>query len=272
MIDIATIRRMGAAGGWRLDQCERVLRMTELLAGCLGHPHLRDVLALKGGTAINVLDHDLPRLSVDLDFNFVGARDAAALEQARPQLVRSIDDVAARLGLTAARLRESYGGISWRMTYRGVVGSGAVEIDLNLLQRVPLLATRRVDARALDDIVSVDDVLAMSSTELVAGKLMALLDRTHPRDVWDTDLLAAHASFDDEALRRCFVAYLAAARRPWRELLAKPIAIDATDTDRMLVPLLRGDQRPDEDDPMHAAILASPPLVWKSRHVRERAT
>jgi predicted nucleotidyltransferase component of viral defense system len=50
-------------------------RLLELLAGLESHPYLRGRLALKGGTALNVFVFDLPRLSVDIDLNYVGAAD-----------------------------------------------------------------------------------------------------------------------------------------------------------------------------------------------------
>ena len=46
----------------------------------MGDPILTERLALKGGTALNVFNLALDRLSVDIDLNYIGALDLAAME------------------------------------------------------------------------------------------------------------------------------------------------------------------------------------------------
>jgi len=46
-----------------------------LLEGLRKHPYLKDRLALKGGTALNLFLFDLPCLSVDIDVNYIGSAD-----------------------------------------------------------------------------------------------------------------------------------------------------------------------------------------------------
>lgn len=240
---IEQIRHAADGGDWNLPVVERVLRMAQLLDACGSHPQLRDVLALKGGTALNLLDHDLPRLSVDLDFNVVGAADREAAVEQRMVVSAALQTVAERLSLAAREVKSVHAASAWRMTYPGVTGSGVVEIDLNFQHRVPLLPLRRVSARALDAI-DVRDALTMAPPELAAGKLLALFDRTHARDVWDTELLASAGWLQHPDLRRCFVVYLAGARRPWRELLGTDIRLDDDDAQRLLVPMLRSGEQP----------------------------
>ncbi len=61
--------------GFRKETLEKVLRLGEVLADVSRHPLLFTVLALKGGTALNLCFGKPTRLSVDLDFNYVGAED-----------------------------------------------------------------------------------------------------------------------------------------------------------------------------------------------------
>jgi len=67
-----------------------------------------DCFALKGGTAINLFIRDMPRLSVDIDVNYVGADDVdkAVLARARhadaPRIAADLavlDEAAGHLGL-----------------------------------------------------------------------------------------------------------------------------------------------------------------------------
>ena len=52
------------------DTFEKVLRLCDILRFFDSSEYFRQKLALKGGTAINLLFFDLPRLSVDIDLDF----------------------------------------------------------------------------------------------------------------------------------------------------------------------------------------------------------
>ena len=64
---------------------------------------LSQCLALKGGTALNVFHLDLDRLLVDIDLNYVGALDLAAMERERPEVDAAIDRLLASLGYGVRR-------------------------------------------------------------------------------------------------------------------------------------------------------------------------
>jgi len=53
------------------DTLEKIYRLEDLLKEINKHPELNKGLVLKGGTAINFLYFRYPRLSIDLDFNFI---------------------------------------------------------------------------------------------------------------------------------------------------------------------------------------------------------
>jgi predicted nucleotidyltransferase component of viral defense system len=56
--------------GFQTGAFEKVCRLTEILRFLNETDELRDTLALKGGTAINLTAFNLPRLSVDIDVDF----------------------------------------------------------------------------------------------------------------------------------------------------------------------------------------------------------
>jgi hypothetical protein len=62
-----------ASTGFRPEILEKVIHLLGLLEGFHSHLYLRDRFALKGGTALNLFIFDLPRLSVDIDLNYLGA-------------------------------------------------------------------------------------------------------------------------------------------------------------------------------------------------------
>jgi predicted nucleotidyltransferase component of viral defense system len=57
--------------GFRPEVLEKVIHLLALLEGFRDHPFLKGRLVLKGGTALNLFAFDLPRLSVDIDLNFM---------------------------------------------------------------------------------------------------------------------------------------------------------------------------------------------------------
>ena len=61
------------ATGFRPDVLEKVAHLLGLLNAMQSHPFLKGKLVLKGGTALNLFVFDVPRLSVDIDLNHVGA-------------------------------------------------------------------------------------------------------------------------------------------------------------------------------------------------------
>jgi len=57
--------------GFARDSPEKVYRLVEILEYLNRSPLFRESLALKGGTAINLTIFNLPRLSVDIDMDYL---------------------------------------------------------------------------------------------------------------------------------------------------------------------------------------------------------
>ena len=58
--------------GFIRDTLEKVYRLADILEYINSDPMLKGKLALKGGTAINLTIFNLPRLSVDIDPDYLG--------------------------------------------------------------------------------------------------------------------------------------------------------------------------------------------------------
>ena len=84
------------ATGFRSDVLERVAHLLGLLDAIRSHPFLKGKLALKGGTALNLFVFDVPRLSVDIDLNYMGAEDRQAMLAERPKIEQALRAVFAR--------------------------------------------------------------------------------------------------------------------------------------------------------------------------------
>lgn len=230
-----------AATGFRPDVLEKVYLLLDLLEAINRHPDLGGKLALKGGTALNLFVFDAPRLSIDIDLNYVGAEDRETMLGERPVIEQTIALLARRLGLTPQTPKTDHAGVSWSLRYASVLGPlDNVKVDINYLYRVPLWPplqrhSRPVGSRQAKDILLLDDY------ELAAGKLAALLARRTSRDLFDAHELLVGRGLGGEKLRLGFVLYGAMNIEDWRKVSISDIDRAAQDLDTYLLPLLRGE-------------------------------
>ena len=240
--------RAASAAGFSSEPFEKVERLLDLLAGLDAHPYLKGRLALKGGTALNLFVLDLPRLSVDIDLNYIGAADRATMLAERPKVQQAVEAVCARLGLQVRRIPTDHAGGKWRLSYTTASGRpGILELDLNFLLRTPLWSVDRAAAQWVhgSEVVSYP---VLDIHELAAGKLAALFGRTAGRDLYDAVQLLASNRLDTERLRLGFVVYGAMSRRDWRGVDSMELGTDAAEIERHVMPVLRGQARPAASD------------------------
>ncbi|MCG5259486.1 nucleotidyl transferase AbiEii/AbiGii toxin family protein [Cupriavidus gilardii] len=177
-----------------------------------------DLFAMKGGTAINLFVRDMPRLSVDIDVVYlprdVSREDAICAIQ---QELAAIAQRTAELGLHTRLI----GARDQRET-KLIVGNdvGQVKVEVNLVFRGTVLPVERrvLSARAAELFGVEFDVPILAADELYAGKLVAALDRQHPRDLFDVWQLYESGGISD-GMVECFVTYLAGHNRPVHEVL-----------------------------------------------------
>ena len=93
---LADLQREAAATGFPTEMLEKTLRLLSLLAALPTHPFLRSRVALKGGTALNLFVADVPRLSVDVDLNYIGAAARERMLADRPKVEQAIQAVCGR--------------------------------------------------------------------------------------------------------------------------------------------------------------------------------
>jgi hypothetical protein len=190
---------------------------------------------------------DLPRLSVDIDLNYIGAADRETMLAERPRVEKALFQVAERLGLTVRRAPSEHAGGKWRLSYISVLGRGAtIEVDVNYILRVPIWEPSRGESRAFIG-HRVEGVKLLDPHELAAGKLAALLARGASRDLFDARELLALDRFDLDKLRLAFVVYGGINRVDWRGVSPDHVTTTVSDVRRQLLPMLRQDIRPVEN-------------------------
>lgn len=177
-----------------------------------------DTFALKGGTAINLFVRDMPRLSVDLDLVFPDHR--LTREQALDRINAAIREAADRLnsrGFQTYAVAAADAGETKLLVRRGGV---EVKVEVNFVMRGTVYPVRAgsLTAKARDLLMADLELPLVATEDLYGGKLVAALDRQHPRDLFDVMQLFAHEGIT-AGIRRAFVVYLACHNRPVHEVL-----------------------------------------------------
>jgi predicted nucleotidyltransferase component of viral defense system len=182
--------------------------------------------ALKGGTAINLFIRDMPRLSVDIDLTYVPvaprAESLAAIDAAMKRIVAGVKKANPDAQIAMAG---SEGAITRFIVRQGGVQT-KVEVTPVLRGCVYEPETRSV-SEAVESAFGFAEIPVVSFADLYAGKIVAALDRQHPRDLFDVRDLLANEGIDD-ALRKAFIVYLVSHDRPMSEVLA-PTRKDISD-------------------------------------------
>jgi len=177
-----------------------------------------DIFAMKGGTAINLFVQDMPRLSVDIDVVHLPR------QVPREAALRAIDEE-----LTAVAKRAQPLGMQARLIRSKDLGdtkliveneSSQVKIEVNVVFRGTVLPAERrpLSVRTADRFGVEFEVPILAADELYAGKLVAALDRQHPRDLFDVWRLFESGGIT-AGMVECFVVYLAGHNRPIHEVL-----------------------------------------------------
>jgi predicted nucleotidyltransferase component of viral defense system len=202
---------------------------------------------LKGGTALNLFWSSLPRLSVDIDLNYVGNVDRDAMMQDRPVVEGALKALIESRGITIQFApADEHAGAKWRLRHPNAFGGKfTLELDLNYLMRVPIGEPLPKRPYPIDEDLSFD-FASVSFAELLGGKIKALLERSAARDLYDVAILARTSEpFDIGAIRRANVLLGVTSRKDWRGVDLS--TIDAIDDEMIrdeLTPVLRQDVAP----------------------------
>ena len=145
-LSLTDLQRLAGSTGFRAETLEKVLILLDLLDAIRAQPYAGPRVALKGGTALNLFALDSPRLSVDIDLNYVGAVDRPTMETERPPLERGLEAACGRVGVSVKRIPTEHAGGKWRLSFVAAAGgTGTLELDMNFMLRAPPHVATRPD-------------------------------------------------------------------------------------------------------------------------------
>ena len=178
------------ATGFQSELLEKTFHLLGLLDDINSHPFLRGKLALKGGTALNLFVFDVPRLSVDIDLNYVGAVGTEDVREERPLIEEACQAVFSREDYTVRQMPEEHAGGKLLLRYTaGSGGNAGIEVDVNYMYRLPLWPLVRAYSWPSGSWKPLEFPL-VDVHELAAGKLAALFARQRARDLFDCSLVS----------------------------------------------------------------------------------
>lgn len=242
------LNAISGKGDFNIAVIEKVVHLLHLLNTLNSHPALKGRLALKGGTALNLFIFDVPRLSVDIDLNYIGALDREEMLEDRPKVEQAMQAVFQREGFMVKRVPTDHAGGKWRLSYQSHTGdSENLEVDINFMFRQPLWDVAYIDSHFFGKFQA-KNIPVFNSYELFAGKLAALFSRDQARDLFDThQLLAQKREINSEYLRLAFIVYGAMNRKDWRTISLEDISYTVNELKQKLFPVLRQTLVPQEE-------------------------
>lgn len=229
--------------GYRPEILEKVYRLLDLLEQFMAVPYLAEHLALKGGTAINLFcTKNFPRLSVDLDFNYIGNINRNELRQEREKLETILLDICRRRQYELHRNPKAHAGGKSVLVYQSIMGNkGRLEIDLNYVFRVPLWDATWSSSPEWPQLTKVK---ILDIHELAVGKLHALLGREASRDLFDSYHLFSYWPLESKKLRLAFVIYAGMEKNDWQQINIDKVKFSVKDIRDKLIPLLKSSEAP----------------------------
>jgi predicted nucleotidyltransferase component of viral defense system len=195
---------------------EKVYRQqVSLLLSVLPEVAKEKCFALHGGTAINLFVREMPRLSVDIDLTYLPIEDRE----------RSLQHIAEALGRLKSRLEKIILGV--RITPRldaGKLQISANKVDIklevNLVNRGAIADPKDMPLceKAQTSFEAFCTMPVVPIGQLFGGKIVAALDRQHPRDLFDIKYLLETEGFTPE-IKEGFLLCLLCSDRPINEVI-----------------------------------------------------
>ena len=206
----ADIGRAATQYGFIRDTFEKVLRLKEILEYFNTQEYLAKHLILKGGTAINLTIFDLPRLSIDIDMDYVPNDSRDDMLIARDKIAEIINRYMEKEGYSLSQTsRFSHSLDAFHFNYINSGGNkDMIKIELNYSLRAHILEPVYRDI--LNDVFKSNiKIRTVAPLEIFSAKGNALISRAAARDLYDWGNLIDQNMFADEKdlFRKCFVFY-----------------------------------------------------------------
>lgn len=227
------------------DMFEKVCRLADVLSYFENDSLLSSALALKGGTAINLTMMNLPRLSVDIDLDFNKNISKEEMLEQRHIITDRLLKYMNSCGYAFSQKSKIYHALdSFVFEYVNSAGiRDNIKVEINYMDRCHIFECKRetIHSGFSENEIT---VLRLNSIELIASKIVALINRSTPRDLFDVCNIVKTYNFSNNEktmLRKSVVFYMAIAseKTPVEIPLSGISAITQNKIKTELLPVLR---------------------------------
>ncbi len=199
--------------GFIRDTLEKVTRLADVLEYFNTNPLLRESLALKGGTAINLTIFNLPRLSVDIDLDYLIAGSREEMLENRENINSAVDRyMISQNYMKSDKTKTPHSLDSW--VYEYINGGGNkdnIKIEINYSLRAHILPAEERPI-ITEHFSSEYAIKSLNPIEIYGSKINALLNRAAARDLYDVYNMIKFGIFDEsqeQLLKKSVIFYAA---------------------------------------------------------------
>lgn len=211
-LNIRQLQKIQRDTGFNRDFLEKTFHMTRILSWIFKGKRIGSDFALKGGTALNFIYLDIPRLSVDLDLNFIGTLGKKDMLARRKDIPDEIAGLADSLGYKMTKRPSSYIMERYALRYKRLSGlPDSVRLEINYLERVPFMKVAR---KTFNHVFEGEKFKLNTYTieEIAAMKTKAMVERFYSRDIFDMYEISK-LKLNNQILRKLIILYLIMARK-----------------------------------------------------------
>lgn len=190
-------------------------KQVALLISVIPEIALEPRFALHGGTAINLFDRDMPRLSVDIDLTYVPieGRDVS-FKNISEALIKIKSSIEKRL--QGSRVEHKMEMHKLLVSHNDAM----IKIEVSQIVRGILGAVTEkiLCKKAQEKFDTFSSINIVPNGQLYGGKVCAAMDRQHPRDIFDVKQLLQKQGFTKE-IKEGFLFRLLSADRSIQDVL-----------------------------------------------------
>ncbi len=178
-----------------------------------------ETFALHGGTAINLFHHNMPRLSVDIDITYISCgnrkTDLENIQLSLIEISKRLTKIIPGIVVSQPTLQKEEYKLFCQL------GDSLIKVEVNTINRgiiapVELLPLSIVAQNTFNQFI---EARIVPKSQLFGGKVVAALDRQHPRDIFDMHQFLSNNGQLIE-IKKGVLFCLLSSNRPIHELLS----------------------------------------------------
>lgn len=243
MISVERLEKLSNDLSFDAATIERVVRLIDVLDRITKDREIGHLFALKGGTALNLFYLGLDRLSVDIDFNYIGAADLETMLKDKMFIEKRLPLLLQSYGYELIREpRREHAGEKWRFKYvNAYQRPGTIEVDVNYMYRTPFFGMSQMDSVPLGGYTA-KKIPVVDLHEIAAGKVVAMAARSASRDLYDAWRLLQTDGLDWKQVKLATLAIGAATRDlNWRTISLDDYQYDINELRGKLLTVVKSD-------------------------------